>query len=293
MKSMTAYGRFSSQLEVGHIVVEIQSVNRKHLDISLSLPSELAHFDIEVKKWIASHFFRGQITVKVTASFQNQIPFKVLPNLPLAKQAKEAWEEIADYLHLEKKPFDLSMLVSLPDILLLEENSECQENYQSYLKSAVEGALKQCLAMKKAEGTIFQKDIAQRLKIMHTKMSAIEQRAPVAPQKYREKLINRLQEFLPDQIENEERILREIALFAEKIDITEEITRFFCHLCRFEELMQTSLQSVGKTLEFITQELAREANTIASKSFDIEISRDVIEIKSELERIKEQLHNIE
>ena len=124
-------------------------------------------------------------------------------------------------------------------------------------------------------------------------MSAIEQRAPVAPQKYREKLINRLQEFLPDQIENEERILREIALFAEKIDITEEITRFFCHLCRFEELMQTSLQSVGKTLEFITQELAREANTIASKSFDIEISRDVIEIKSELERIKEQLHNIE
>ena len=124
-------------------------------------------------------------------------------------------------------------------------------------------------------------------------MQVVEQKMPFATKKYRDKLIARLDELLPGHVENEECILREIALFAEKIDITEELTRFYCHLTHFEELIQSTALSVGKTLEFVLQELNREINTIGSKSSDLDIARAVIDIKSELERIREQIQNIE
>ena len=116
---------------------------------------------------------------------------------------------------------------------------------------------------------------------------------PFATKKYREKLVARLEELVPGHVENEERILREIALFAEKIDITEELTRFNCHLIHFEELIHSQALSVGKTLEFVLQELNREINTIGSKSSDLDIARAVIDVKSEIERIREQIQNIE
>jgi len=290
---MTAYGRSNLKIAVGHIVVEIQSVNRKHLEIHVNLPNELEYFDIEIKKWISAHVSRGNINVKITASFETEVPFKVLPNLPLAKQTKEAWEKIAEHLLLDKNAFNLAMLVDVPDIVLIEENSEFQEVYRDSLKEAVEVALQNFIAMRMEEGNILQQDIENRLVLIHPMLQRIEKRTPFATQKYREKLIARLEEIVPGHIENEEKILREIAVFAEKIDITEEITRFFCHISRFKEIMQSTLQSAGKTLEFLLQEMAREINTIGSKSSDIDISRDVIEIKSELERIREQIQNIE
>jgi len=293
LKSMTAYGRSNLKVAVGHIVVEIQSVNRKYLEIDVNLPNELEHFDIEVKKWVSAFVSRGNVSVKISASFETEVPFKVLPNLPLAKQTKEAWEKIASHLQLDKNDFNLSMLVNVPDILLIEENGEFEDVYRESLQNAVEEALKNFMSMKSQEGAILQNDIANRLVKVYDVMKKIEERTPYATQKYREKLIARLEEIVPGHIENEEKILREIAIFAEKIDITEEITRFFCHLFRFEELMKSTTQAVGKTLEFILQELGREINTVGSKSSDLDIARYVIDIKSELERMREQIHNIE
>jgi len=290
---MTAYGRSNLKVAVGHIVVEIQSVNRKYLEIDVNLPNELEHFDIEVKKWVSAFVSRGNVSVKISASFETEVPFKVLPNLPLAKQTKEAWEKIASHLQLDKNDFNLSMLVNVPDILLIEENGEFEDVYRESLQNAVEEALKNFMSMKSQEGAILQNDIANRLVKVYDVMKKIEERTPYATQKYREKLIARLEEIVPGHIENEEKILREIAIFAEKIDITEEITRFFCHLFRFEELMKSTTQAVGKTLEFILQELGREINTVGSKSSDLDIARYVIDIKSELERMREQIHNIE
>jgi uncharacterized protein (TIGR00255 family) len=292
-KSMTAYGRSSLKVDVGHIVVEIQSVNRKHLEINVQLPKELALFDIEIKKWISGLVHRGSVSVKISAAFESKVPFLVLPNLPLAKQMKKAWDEIAQHLQLNGDEFDLSLLAAVPDILILEENYEYEDLYRHHLKESVEGALKGFMQMKIKEGNILQADINSRLIKIHKTMQLIEERVPYATQKYRDKLIARLEEVLPGHIENEDRILREIAVYAEKIDITEEIIRFFCHLTRFEELMLSDTQTVGKTLEFILQELSREINTIGSKSLDIDIARYVIDIKSELERIREQIQNIE
>ena len=294
LKSMTAYGRGVFSGPIGQFVVEIQSVNRKHLEIQVNLPRELGQFDIELKKWLTAFVARGQITIKVSAMFQGPVPFTVRANLPLAHQLKGAWDQIAKELQLDgDKPFDLVLLRGAEGLLSVEENREEEERYREALKQAFEIALRGFLQMKEQEGSVLQHDIIGRLAKMGQSMANIESNTPLATIRYREKLMARLEEILPGRIENEERILREVALFAEKIDITEEITRFHCHLAHFKEQVFSEEISVGKTLEFLVQELNREVNTIGSKSSDLEIARAVIEIKSELERIREQIQNIE
>lgn len=290
---MTAFGRSSLNTKLGHFVIEIQSVNRKFLDINVLLPRELSQFDIEIKKWLSPYLARGQVTVKVTVSFEGIVPFIIRPNLPLARQLKAAWEEIAKELHVEKEHFNLSLLSRSEGLLCYEENLDEESHYRETLKKVLDESLKNFLTMKTQEGTVLQGDILQRLKVMQQLMQLIQQKSPLATKKYRDKLMMRLEELLPGQVENEERILREIALFAEKLDISEEITRFLCHLNHFEELLHSTTLSVGKTLEFVLQEMNREINTIGSKSSDLEIARAVIDIKSELERIREQIQNIE
>ncbi len=293
LKSMTAYGRASLTTKAGHFVIEIQSVNRKFLEVNVVLPRELSQFDIELKKWLLPHVARGQINVKVSAFFEGTVPFIIKPNIPLARQLKGAWDEIIQALSLEEQEFNLSLLNQAEGLLLYEENYEEEENYRQLLKQVLDEALKIFLQMKMQEGAVLHADIAQRIKTIRQLMQLIEQKTPYATHRYREKLVSRLEELLPGQVENEERILREVALFAEKIDITEEITRFFCHLTHLNELMQSISHSVGKTVEFVLQELNREVNTIGSKSSDLEIARAVIDVKSELERIREQIQNVE
>jgi len=292
-KSMTAFGQAALTSELGHFVAEIQSVNRKFLEINVILPKELSRFEVEIKKCVQAHVSRGSVTVKIYANFENRVPFTVRPNILLAKQLKHAWEEVATHLNMDKSAFTLSFLAQTEGIVNLEENIDEEEGYKTALKSLLEAALAKFSAMKKQEGALLQIDVLNRLEQIHAWMVAIEKRTPFATDKYRRKLIARLEELIPGHIENEERILRELALFADKIDITEEITRFFCHLTRCEEIIHSSQTSIGKTLDFILQELNREINTIGNKSADIEIARLIIDIKSELERVREQIQNIE
>lgn len=293
LKSMTAYGRASLDSDVGHFVLEIQSVNRKFLEINILLPKELSRFDIDLKKWVAAAVSRGQITIKISATFEGgNVPFSVKPNIALAKQMKQAWDEIAAKLGV-KTEFNLSLLADSEEILLFEENTTGEEPFRKALKSVLDKAMKDFLRMKILEGNVLQQDILGRLQLIHQWMAGIQERTPNATKKYQEKLLARLEELLPGHVENEERILREVALFAEKIDITEEITRFFSHLTRMDEMIQSEQEAIGKTLEFILQELGREVNTIASKSSDLLITNNAINIKSELEKIREQIQNIE
>lgn len=293
LKSMTAYGRASLNTKVGHFVIEIQSVNRKFLEVNVLVPRELSQFDIELKKWLMPHLARGQVTIKVNVAFEGAVPFIIRPNLPLARQLKQAWGEIAKELGFDQSAFQLSMLERAEGLLSYEENREEEDNYRQVLQQVLDIALKSFLNMKMQEGALLQVDILQRLAKIRQSVQIIEQKTPGATQRYREKLVSRLEELHPGKIENEERILREIALFAEKIDIAEELTRFTCHLGHFEELLQATTLSVGKTLEFVLQELNREVNTMGSKSSDLDIARAVIDIKSELERIREQIQNVE
>lgn len=292
LKSMTAYSRAALHSDVGDFVVEIQSVNRKYLEVVTSLPKELSFLEIELKKWLLPYVSRGQINLKISVAYENTSPIIVHPNLPLARQIKKAWDEITDTLQL-KQEFNLSLLADVEDILLFEDNLKEEDRYRNALKEALEQALERFVHMKMQEGAVLQADIMERIKRIEGWIGQVEQKTPKTVQKYREKLLSRLQEILPGSIESDDRILREVAIFAEKVDIAEEVTRFSCHLKHFEELIESEATTIGKTLEFVLQELNREVNTIGSKSSDLDVARYVIDIKSELERIREQIQNVE
>lgn len=294
LKSMTAYGRGSCSSSVGHFIIEIQSVNRKFLDINVAMPKELLRYEIDVKKWIAQHVDRGQVNVKVFVDYEESSPLIVKPNLSLARQFKSAWEKIADELGLSKESVSLSLFANVEELLAVEEEIEDEKLYREAIHEALNKALTPFIKMKGDEGAVLQKDIAERMGRLNGWMEEIAQRESGASNKYREKLKARLEEILPGCLDNEERLLREVAILAEKVDIAEEVTRFLCHLKHFNEIIQsTDRGGVAKTLEFILQELGREINTIGSKSADIDIARRVVEIKSVLEQVKEQIQNIE
>lgn len=290
---MTAYGRASITHLLGRFVVEIQSVNRKFLEINSVLPQEFVRFDGDVKKWVAEKIARGQIQIKLSAHFDQRLPITVRPNIALAQQIKAAWDHIAEALDLkENQGFHLEMLLNDTGILLYGEDLQDEIQYKEAIQEVVLLALEQVIQMKLREGHALQEDIAQRLGKLSGWMNQVCDKAAGATQKYRQKLIDRLEEVLPGCVENEEKVLREVVVYAEKVDIAEEITRFRSHINQFNEMLD-SKEPIGKTLEFLIQELNREANTINSKSSDVQVIHLILEIKSELERIREQIQNVE
>jgi uncharacterized protein (TIGR00255 family) len=293
LKSMTAYGRASLISSLGHFSIEIQSVNRKHLEINTVLPKEFLRFDAEIKRWISMVVGRGQVNVRINVSFEQTTPLKVIPNLALAHQIKQAWNDLASALQVTIDDSSLIRVLSnQSEILLYDDDLQHETEYKNVLKELVDQALIHLVAMKTKEGASLLDDMMGRLGVLSKTIKCIAEKAPGATVRYQEKLKERVQEALGASIENEERILREVCVYADKIDIAEELTRFDSHLSQMHQLLQ-SKQAVGKTLEFLIQELNREINTIGSKSSDVDVSRFVIEIKTELERIREQIQNIE
>lgn len=296
LKSMTAYGRAAKTLSLGHFVVEIQSVNRKFLDIACLLPKELSSIEGEIKKAVGAVVSRGQVTIKIFVSYGEKIPLSIEPNLPLAKQLKKAWEEIFFSLDMKQATVTPELLASASStsgLFLYKSQLIEEKEYLGAILEVLQSALQEFLQMQRKEGKALQQDLEKRLERLQEGIVQIEALIPRATERYRQKLMQRLEELLPGRVENEERILREIAVFAEKTDIAEEVIRFQSHLQQMKDFFLSSKENVGKHLEFLIQELNREINTISSKSSEIAISRLTIEIKGELERIREQIQNVE
>lgn len=289
---MTAYGRAQLTNSWGRISLEIASVNRKHLEINIFLPQELSRFDPHLRKILNESIHRGQVTVKVFAYFEKATPVTVTPNMALARQLNKAWETIAKELGMPKQDLNLSLLAQEKGIILYEETTENEQTYLSTLTEALQQALQPFLMMRELEGSTLQKEIAQRLQLLKNFIDQVEFLAPQATEKYRQKLSSRLEGLFPNLTDNEDKLLREVALFAERSDITEEITRFKSHLDQASKLIQ-SKEPIGKTLEFLLQEMQREVNTTGAKAADVGISRLVVDMKSELEKIREQIQNVE
>jgi len=292
---MTAYSRSVLIVPLGRFVVELQSVNRKFLEVNTFLPRALIRFDGDIKKWVGQAVHRGLVNVRVNVAFDQVASTMVVPNLPLAAQLKDAWSQIAQHVGLPDTQLSLSLLSKEEGILLYDEELQDEEQIREALSTVTTQALAQLVQMKIREGAALQADILQRLQILKSAIDTITQRAPDAVKKYREKLLIKLQESLLQLplSENDERLMKEVCLFADKVDIAEEITRFNSHLQQFHLILNKDQEGVGKTLEFLVQELNRETNTIGAKASDPEIARLVIEIKSELERIREQIQNVE
>ncbi|MEZ5315711.1 MAG: YicC/YloC family endoribonuclease [Chlamydiales bacterium] len=296
LNSMTAYGRGTYSSDYGRLSLEIQSTNHRYLEFQMNLPRFFTFYEIPLRKKITNYLGRGMVRVLVNWQADPQIPTQVIPNLSLLRSLKRAWEEAAYELGLEEK-IDLHLLAHEKHFLSFKEKLPPEELLYKGLESSLEEALDMLLEMRKKEGGLLAQDLYKRMQNIETLIETIEEEAPKKVKNYHDKLIKRVEEFLTGQTENEERILREVVLFAERIDISEEIIRFKSHMTQFLEVIKTPLvkrdETRGKTLDFLIQELNREINTIGSKSMNVVVNKRVVEVKSELEKIREQTQNIE
>lgn len=293
LKSMTAYGRAVSVTSKGRFVVEVQSLNRKFLDISVTLPRELSSFEAEVRKWVSQKIFRGKVSVRVLFSYGEQAPLHVVPNLNLAKQLKEAWNALASEFGMASENgqfFD--WLTKQPDIFLYD-NEQDEQIYKDDLKEALETALEDCIQMKQREGIELLTDFLSRIQKLQECAGQVKELSSESSLRFQKKLKSKLEELVPGHIENDERIAREMCLYADKVDVTEEVVRLNSHCVQSLEFLKSFDSEKGKTLEFILQEMQREVNTIGSKADDILLTRLVIEMKREIEKMREQVQNVE
>lgn len=287
-RSMTGYGQAMSPEKNGlSFNVEIHSVNRKMLDMNIYLPKEFLHLDIEIRKKLRKEIQRGLVTVKITLKKSKQ--FSDEKSL---KTLKLHWEKTAKSLGFSKEVIDFPFLASQMGNLSLEQMGISQKSLETLLNQTLDKALKDFVKMREQEGKQLVADIKKHLEAILQKVSLFEKEMPKATEKFREKLLDRLKQILEENIEDE-RILKEVALFAEKIDIHEEITRLKSHLKQAEDLLKKKEEGIGRTLEFIIQEMLREVNTIASKSSNLNVTKATIIAKSEIEKIREQVQNIE
>jgi uncharacterized protein (TIGR00255 family) len=280
---MTAYGRAQYHSSLGRWTVDIHSVNRKGLDLNITLPHTLMFLDGDLRKWTSSIVERGQVSVRISFAFS-----ELEESIHALKDQKKKWEKIAKTLGYPASSIDLKFLVERldPQQVPVEEKA-----LKADLLKAWEIASKNWTAMKEQEGKVLAQDIEKRIKHIEKELQKILKWQPELQKRYRKKLQDRMKEI---KIEVEEdRLLREAALLADKADISEEATRLHSHLDQMHEYLRSKEKSVGRTLDFLAQEMGREIGTLMAKAGNTDISKVAIVIKSEVEKIREQVQNIE
>ena len=289
---MTGFGRAECQDGDYSYKAEVRSVNNRFIEINTRLPKAFLDLELPLKKLVKSHCARGSINVTITLANANGNPgdWEIKPNLPLASQYVEALKEIQTSLGLEGK-VNIDSIIGLRDIIKVEPVT-IDPAKESLLLNIAESALASLQKMREEEGKYLQNDLSERIDTIEKHAEQIKTRQPEIIQEYKARLKEKIK-LLNDGIEiDESRLAQETAILADRCDITEEITRFVSHLKQFRKLFE-STEPMGRKLEFITQEINREVNTMGSKSSDIQVANLVIEIKSALEKIREQLQNIE
>lgn len=291
LASMTGFGRALFDAPFGRLIVEIQAVNRKYLEVFVSMPKEFGRFEHDVRKWIGDAVSRGQISVRIHLVPNAEAIEELLPDAEILLRLKYGWEKISQRLGFDPKAIDLSFLVQ--QMPMQSKIDLASDEDLPILHRVVDEALQGLVKTKKVEGKALAEDLGKRLKELDRMIDDVEEIAPDATEKMRKKLAERMGEILQPGAETDDRLLREIALFAERVDISEEITRLRSHLVQFRELLSSKAAVVGRKMDFLVQEIGREINTIGSKSMEAKISHLVVEMKSELEKMREQIQNIE
>ena len=293
IRSMTGYGRAEVTLEGRKFGVEMKSVNHRYLEISLRLPGMLLSLDTEIKKKIGEQFSRGRIevTVRVDSDEIAESSGRLTLNLPLARNYHALLCQLKEELKLGDE-ISLAMMTGFRDVFVPSESFQDPAVLWESLSTLLDEAMRTLADMRAREGESLQRDLTARLSLIACVLETIAGRAPQVVYEYQKRLGDRIRELTGDMEIDESRLLQEVAILAEKSDITEEIVRFRSHMEQFTDLM-TIGEGAGRKIDFLIQEMGREVNTIGAKSGDTEISRHVIEIKSELARLREQGQNIE
>ena len=292
LNSMTGFGRSEKQNGLFACKAEIRSVNNRFIEINTRLPKFLAALELPIKKFIKSKCARGSfdLFLSLEKSDDSGSDLEIKPNLGLATQYFEAFKKIKDKLGL-KGDMPIEALLGVKDIIKTEPLT-LDTSQEEMILETVGDALSSLIKMRQEEGSNLQKDLANRLQEIHQLVQKIQERQPVVLEEYRNRLGDKIKTLTEGMELDETRLAQETALMADRCDISEEITRLGSHFEQFNGMFKKA-GPIGRKMEFITQEINRETNTIGSKSVDFQISQNVIEIKSLLEKIREQIQNIE
>jgi len=289
LKSMTGYGQGNASGANFTVTVDLRSVNNRNLDIHWRAPQDLASLEIPLKKRIQAAVARGRVDVNVNLVQTSGAVFDI--NRPLIRGYLEAFRAIRDEFGLTGEP-DLASIVRLPNILTAPVTNSPNEAIAQCIEDAMMQALTALIAMRAVEGHELQKELLARVNRIEEQLGVIEANSAGLIEAYRDKLRKRMAELLEKSVVDETRLAQEAAYLAERSDITEEITRLKSHLAQLREILASDGE-VGKKLDFLLQESNREANTILSKSSEVSICDAAIEIKTEVERLREQAQNVE
>lgn len=290
IKSMTGYGKAEASYERGRISVEIRSVNHRYGEISVRLPRNLVCFENEVKKIVADRLKRGKIEVFI----QHEVGMESSPlavNLPLAKAYHEVFCTLKAALGLTDE-VSLPLIASQKDVLTSSDNYVVDESLHDVLLAAVGSAVENLDTMRTQEGDALLEDLRKRRETVSVVAGKVAKRAPEVVTDYAQKLKERLAQFDAARGIDAERLAQEVAIMADRCDITEELVRLESHFKQFDAALSLA-EPVGRKLDFLLQEMGREVNTIGSKASDAEITYHVVELKTEIEKIREQIQNIE
>ncbi|WP_287587322.1 MULTISPECIES: YicC/YloC family endoribonuclease [Mogibacterium] len=295
VKSMTGYGRGIYSDEQRSITVEIKAVNHRYCDISVKMPRRYAFAEEKIKAAAKEVLMRGKIEIGVSIDNFGKSETDVNLNLDAAKRYYDALTELGQNFDLSGDgQISLSLLAGMTDVLTTVPAAEDEEEFVKELMTALDEALTGISEMRAVEGEKLAADILKRAAIMENTKNAIAERAPKIEVEYKERLHTRINELLDGSVEiSEERLALEAAVFADKSNITEELVRLGSHIDQLRSFINSEEEAVGKKIDFLVQEMNREANTIGSKANDMEITSRMLELKAEIEKIREQVQNIE
>ncbi|MBE6837782.1 MAG: YicC family protein [Ruminococcus sp.] len=291
LKSMTGYGREQRLVGSREILVEIRSVNHRYYEFNSRTPRAYGYLEEKLKSFLNGKISRGKVEVNVSIFNQEGADACIEVNKTIVNGYINALREANESLNLEDD-ITLSQIMRFPDVFTVKKVTEDEEEIWEAVKSVAETALEKFVSMRETEGVKMKEDVSSRLDFIESVVGEIEKRSPQVTEAYRIRLYNKLQDILGDKNIDETRIITEAAIFSEKTAVDEETVRMRSHIEQFRRLLETD-EPVGKKLDFLVQEMNREVNTTGSKCQDLTITQFVVNLKSEIEKIREQIQNIE
>lgn len=288
---MTGFGRSEVVTVERKIVVELKAVNHRYCDISIKIPKKLNLFEAAIRNLLKEYIGRGKVDVFISYEDYTEHKACVKYNHDIAKEYLNCLNQMKEDFQLEND-IKVSQLSRYPDVFTIEEQAIDEEELWSALEQVIREAAKKFVETRMAEGANLKKDLFDKLNEMESLVESVEERSPEIVREYREKLAERVKELLGDTKLEESVLATEITIFADKICVDEETVRLKSHIKNMKDTLEAK-DSVGRKLDFIAQEMNREANTILSKANDMEVSNKAIDLKTEIEKVREQIQNIE
>ncbi len=291
IRSMTGYGRCQQVLDGWDVTVEIKSVNHRFFECNTRLPRTCGFLDDKLKSFLQQYIARGKVEVYVSLDAVETADSRVELNLPLATAYRDALQQMAEVLSV-RNDCSVMGLSRFPDVLTVRKNEADEEAIWRVVRETCQVAAERFVAMREREGERMREDVLSRRAFLLERVAIVEERSPNTVREHMAKVTERMRELLGSATVDEQRLLTEAALFADKIATAEETVRLRSHLDQLEQLV-CSDEPVGRKLDFLVQEINRETNTIGSKAQDLQLAQVVVDMKAEIEKIREQIQNIE